>query len=221
MNEPSNPQLFERELRGLVQTSRLIHAERDPDKLLVLVSSVVSEMLDAEGCSVILRENEKGGLIFYAVSGQESSQLMSFRLNEGEGIVGQCISRRTSQISNDVTSDSRFSSRADTYAGFHTRSVLCVPLVVEEECIGAIEIVNKRRAEGFQQYDLLTSEAVASQIGAAIHNMQLAKAAINAARLAAIGQSVAGISPCLQNLINGLQGALYFLKKDIRNSEAV
>lgn len=211
-------ELMARELWGLVQTSRLVHTVRDLDELLVLITEVAAEMLDAEGSSVVLRDREHGDLVFYAVSGQESPKLTTFRQDEGEGIVGHCICTRSPILTDDPRGDPRFSDRADARTGYFTRSILCAPLMVEEKCIGAIEIVNKRRDSGFDQYDLITCEAVASQVAVAIHNVQLARAAVQAARLAAIGQAVATISHCIKNMTNGLVGALYFLRKDLRTA---
>lgn len=202
-------------LRGLVDTCKLIHFIRDIDKLLLLIVRVTTEMLDSEGCSIILRDPERDDLVFHSVTGAKSSTLKQFRLAEGEGVAGNAILRRESVVANDVENDARFSKRADETSGFVTRNLLCIPLIVENDCIGALEIVNKKGGGDFSEEDLILAEAVSNQIAIAIHNVQLTEAAIKAERLAAIGQAITGVAHCVKNMLNGIDGGLYVLESDI------
>jgi signal transduction histidine kinase len=202
-------------LHGLVDTCKLIHFIRDIDKLLLLIVRVTTEMLDSAGCSIILRDRENHDLVFHSVTGSKSSTLSQFRLAEGEGVAGNAIQSRESIVVNDVEKDSRFSKRADDTSGFLTRNILCIPLVVEDDCIGALEIVNKNNDEDFTDEDLVLGEAVSNQIAIAIHNVQLTEAALKAERLAAIGQAITGVAHCVKNMLNGLDGGIYVLESDI------
>jgi len=202
-------------LHGLVDTCRLIHFIRDTDELLLLIVRVTTAMIDAEACSVILRDPENQDLVFHSVTGSKSSTLTQFRLAEGEGVAGKSIQNRESIVANDVANDSRFSKRADDTSGFSTRNLLCIPLIVADNCIGALEIVNKNNNQQFTEEDLFLSDAVANQIAIAIHNVQLTEAALKAERLAAIGHAVTGVSHCVKNMLNGLAGGLYVLESDV------
>ena len=202
-------------LHGLVDTCRLIHCIRDIDKLLLLIVRVTTGMLDAEGCSIILLDKENHDLVFHSVTGEKSSTLTQFRLAEGEGVAGNAIQSREPMVVNDVEKDSRFSKRADDTSGFSTRNILCIPLIVENDCIGALELVNKNNEENFNDEDLILGEAVSNQIAIAIHNVQLTEAALKAERLAAIGQAITGVAHCVKNMLNGLDGGLYVLESDI------
>ncbi|UCB46724.1 MAG: GAF domain-containing protein [Spirochaetota bacterium] len=204
-------------LHGLIDTSRLIHCMRDIDKLLLLIVREATEMLNSEGCSVILHDHETHELVFHSVTGTKSSTLTEFRLAEGEGVVGNCVSCRESIIVNDVEKDTRFSKRADKESGFSTRNILCLPLIVENECIGALEMVNKKNNDDFNEEDLILGEAISNQIAVAIHNVQLTDAALKAERLAAIGQAVTGVAHCVNNMLNGLEGGFYVLESDIED----
>jgi signal transduction histidine kinase len=202
-------------LHGLIDTCRLIHFIRDIDKLLLLIVRVTTDMLDAEGCSIILYDKENHDLVFHSVTGSKSSTLEKFRLAEGEGVAGNVIKSREPLVVNNVEMDSRFSKRADETSGFSTRNILCTPLIVEGDCIGALELVNKKNEEDFNEEDLFLGEAVSNQIAIAIHNVQLTEAAIKAERLAAIGQAVTGVAHCVKNMLSGLAGGLYVLESDI------
>lgn len=212
--------LRQMELHGLIDTSRLIHSSiHDLDMLLRLIVRVTMEMLGVEGISVVLYDEEEDNLIFYAVTGEKSAELTSFRLVEGEGIAGNCIANKSAILVNNVQNDARFSQRADNVTGFTTRSILCIPLIVDNECIGAIEAVNKEAEEGFGKYDMLLAEAVASQIAVAIHNVRLHEEAIKTERLAAMGQAVTSVAHCVKNMLTGLNGGLYMIQHDLKKLE--
>ncbi len=206
---------LEMKLHGLIDTSRMIHSVRDLEKLLMLIVRVTSKMLDAEGSSVILTDEETGDLVIKTIVGPKSSKLTSFHLSSGEGIAGNCIKNEAAFIVNDVSKDSRFSERADKFSGFSTRSILCLPLMVKGECIGALEVVNKTGDEGFDDEDLFLGEAISSQIAVAIHNVQLTQAAIKAERLAAIGEAVTGVAHCVKNMLNGLMGGFSVIEIEV------
>ncbi len=211
--------LREAELQGLIDTSRLIHsAIHDLNRLLMLIVRITSDMLGAEGATIVLRDLKKGDLEFHSISGRESSKLKSFRIAEGEGIAGNCVETRQSVMVNNTETDSRFSSRADKKSGFQTRSILCVPLIIDDKCIGALEAVNKKEVRGFDEHDLRLAEAVASQIAVAILNVQLTEDAIKAERLAAIGQAVTGIAHCIKNMLHGLKGGLFMVKLALKKA---
>ena len=212
--------LRQKELHGLIDTSRLIHsAIQDLTVLLRLIVRVTTEMLEVEGISIVLYDAKEDNLVFYAVAGEKSSELNSFRLAKGEGIAGSCITNKSAILVNDVQNDARFSQRADKKTGFSTRSILCVPLMVDNECIGAIEAVNKKANEGFGKYDMLLAEAVASQIAVAIQNVQLHEEAINSERLAAIGQAVTSVAHCVKNMLMALNGGFYIIQQDLKKLE--
>ena len=51
-------------------------------------------------------------------------------------------------------------------------------------------------------------------------NAQLVKALLQAERMAAIGQAITGVAHCIKNLLQGLQGGMFMLKKAIKKSNA-
>lgn len=215
-----DPLLMEKDIRDLADASLVIHSVQNRDELMLLATRVITSFLHAEGSNIALREPETGDLVFHIGSGEKYAKLKSFRLAEGEGVTGYCVRTVSSVIVNDTQSDPRFCSRADATSGFNTRSILCVPLIVGKECIGALSVVNKRRKAGFDSRDKVFCEAVASQIALAIRNVQLTRNAVESARLAAVGQAVAGVAHCMKNLLYGLQGGLYVLRKDLAGSGA-
>ena len=208
--------VLEQELLGLIDTARLIHSSiHSLDKLMTLIVQKTTEILNVEACSAVMRDSEKNRLIFYALTGEKASVLSTFELAEDEGVVGWCITKKSTIVTNKVGDDPQFSHRADEMTGFVTRSILCVPLLVDDDCVGALEILNKKNKGGFNKRDVLLAEGIADQVAVAIQNVQLTQAALKAERRAAIGEAVSGVAHCLKNMLNGLQGGLYVLKSDV------
>ena len=216
-DEDRIPGQLQTKLHGLMDTSKLIHFMRDTDTLFLLIVKVTTEMLASEGCSIILRDEDNGELVFHSVTGAKSSELTRFRLTEGEGVVGHAIMTCQPIIVNSVEDDRRFSRRADKASGFSTRNVLCLPLLVEGECIGALEIVNKENGADFTEDDRYLGEAVSNQIAVAIRNVQLTNHALRSERLAAIGEAVTGVAHFVRNMLNGIEGGLLLIGSDIGN----
>lgn len=206
--------LLESDVRVLADASLVIHSVQNRNDLMLMATNVITEMLGAEGSNIALRDPETGELVFYAGAGEKYSRLLNFRLAEGEGVTGHCVKTSTPLIVNDTRNDPRFCSRADEISGFRTRNILCVPLLLGTECIGSLSVVNKKEG-GFENRDRFLCEVIAGQIAGAIRNVQVSRAAVEAAKLAAIGQAVAGVAHCMKNLLYGLQGGLYVIKKDL------
>ncbi|MFO7540099.1 MAG: ATP-binding protein, partial [Chloroflexota bacterium] len=75
-------------------------------------------------------------------------------------------------VINDVYVDDRFYSKVDHQSGFKTRSMVCIPLQVEERIIGILQAINKQDGN-FSDNDLRLLQAIAGPLAAAIENANL------------------------------------------------
>lgn len=158
-------------LQKLIEVNRLISGTLELPQLLSLILLNVRDLFDVEGCSLLTVEPESGDLLFHTIEGGNDS-LCQTRLKAGQGIVGWVVSHRESVLVNDVSRDNRFYSAIDRQVGFHTRSILCVPMEFRGQVLGAVEAINARSGEGFREEDLRLLEAIASQAAVALRNAQ-------------------------------------------------
>ena len=163
--------LPQQRLQKLIEVNRLISSTLEPSELLSVILEKVRDLFDVEGCSLLTVEAESGDLLFHTIEGGNDS-LRQTRLKAGQGIVGWVVSNREPVMVNDVSRDNRFYAGIDRQAGFHTRSILCVPMEFRGQVLGAIEAINARSADGFQEEDLRLFEAIASQAAVALRNSQ-------------------------------------------------
>src|SRR5690606_21716314 len=97
---------------------------------------------------------------------------------------------------------------ADEASQFETKSVLAVPLVEHDGLIGVVEVINKIGGGGFSEIDSRVLEMFSAMAASAIVNARLIEENLRAARLAAIGQAVAGLSHHTKNLATGMSGSV-------------
>jgi len=103
------------------------------------------------------------------------------------------------------------------------KSALCVPLRAKGEVIGTLNLNRYDEEQGaYSEQDLHTVMILASQAAVCIENARLHEENVRNARMAAIGQTVAGISHCVKNVLTGLRGGLGLVEmaQEARNWEA-
>ncbi len=138
--------------------------------------------MDAEAASLFLLENENRELVCYKCVGPVD--ISGLRMDVSEGIVGKCVREQACQMVRDVRRSHDFSGTIDHSSGFSTRSLLCAPLSVRGECVGVLELVNKRTGDGlFNPRDEALASVLASAAALAIHNARMAASLVEHERL--------------------------------------
>jgi hypothetical protein len=101
--------------------------------------------LDAERATLFMLDDEKKELWSRVATGTKGI----IKVPSNAGIVGACVI--TGEIINvpDAYRDDRFNRAVDAGTGFHTRSVLAIPVKNDDgETIGAIQMINKKNPDG-------------------------------------------------------------------------
>jgi len=160
------------ELTTLNEISQVITSILDLRETLGIIAEHAHWLLDAAAASVILYDRERDDLWFGAASGEGADFVKDKRLEVGQGIVNWVIEHGEPLMVPDVSQDPRFFGDWDQEMGFTTRSILCVPLSVRGQTIGAIEAINKASGS-FDQEDLTLLTAMAGSAVIAIENARL------------------------------------------------
>ncbi len=138
---------FEDITRILISTLKL-------NKILPSIMKKTKAMIGAEAWSVLLVDEETKDLFFERAQGKESKAIKKFRIKMGEGIAGWVAKEGVPVIVPDVSKDGRFSGKIDKLLKFKTKSLMCIPIKIEEKVIGVLEVVNKVSGEPFTKSDL-------------------------------------------------------------------
>ena len=201
-------------LRALIEISKTVTSSLDVHEVLRRVNHASKTTLHAEAASLLLVDKESGQLYFEAAEGGESDAVRRIEVPLGEGVAGWVGLHCRSTIVDDVASDPRFTGTVDDTTGFRTRNILCVPLVHQGRLLGVMEALNKHDG-GFDAEDLRICESIASLAAIAIDNAQTHAEQVRAARMAAVGQTAAGLAHCIKNILNGIEGGSFIVDKGL------
>jgi Nif-specific regulatory protein len=139
-------------LENLIEISQLLVGTVEPDALIKAIQESAKRLFVAEACSIALIDENAQELAFIFSAG--GAEVGSFRMKLGQGIVGWVAQQGEGVICRDVSSDRRFFSGIDSETGYHTRSVLCAPLMQHGQVIGAIEVLNMADPQTLTEADL-------------------------------------------------------------------
>jgi Serine phosphatase RsbU, regulator of sigma subunit len=133
--------------------------------------------LSTEAASVFLFSPDRSELICHACAGPVDVRGM--RIPSGHGIIGTALEQRRIQIVRDTRQTPGFYQELDRATGFTTRSLMCAPLLVQEQVLGAIELLNKQPSlenpEGlFSDLDVQLLDILASAAALAIRSATMA-----------------------------------------------
>jgi two-component system sensor histidine kinase HydH len=227
----ADPTYSRQDLRKLVQLSSLINSSLNTAEALNNALMSVEQRLNAEVSSIYGVDKIKGELFFLLVRGAGAEKLKSLRLKIGEGIAGWVAQTEKPLICADVCRDARFAGQFDTFSGFHTRSILCVPLKSQDRLMGVLEVLNKKDGQGFDDDDLEILIMLGNMIGPALENAELysrlkeklsltkeelkvvEKKLLQTERLAALGKLSQGVAHEVRNPVMIIGGFARRLQK--------
>ncbi len=116
---------------------------QDVDSLLGEISKAVERMTGSEAASILLLDANKKQLVFKVATGEKGASVKRFYVPLGKGVAGWVAEYKVPVIINDVQSDTRFTGQIDKSSGFSTRSILAMPMIVNDQLIGVAEALNK------------------------------------------------------------------------------
>jgi putative methionine-R-sulfoxide reductase with GAF domain len=129
------------QLNSVVEVTRFIADSRYVDELLDSIVKSATELLHAQ-FGALLVVDDRGVLWYKSIHGKEGNRVKDRSVRKGEGIVGKVFESGTPIAANDVSRDERFSPLADAVPGLPLSSILCVPVIYENQSIGVIKILN-------------------------------------------------------------------------------
>ena len=173
---------LEEQLARLAEITQSFAATLNIQQTLQIAIQQMLVYMNAEAASIFLLENDNNDLVCRECAGPVN--ITGLRLRADQGIVGKTVSTRCCQLVRDVRKDPNFAQSVDKNTGFVTKSILCAPLLVKGNCIGALELINKKHPLGLldrQDEHLLLALASASAL--AIHNAKMATALVEQERM--------------------------------------
>lgn len=140
------------------------------DQLLeLIVETIVKGVLAESGCIMLLDEgnNELKIKVSYGI---DEKTVKKISIKVGEGIIGLSAKERRTIVSS-YTEYHNQDRAAKTQ--LYYKSVISVPLLYKEECLGVLAVFDKKDSAAFKEDDRLLISNIASQAAIAVANAKL------------------------------------------------
>jgi diguanylate cyclase (GGDEF)-like protein len=121
-------------------------------------------------------------LHFVAVFGPASERLLGASVTVDEGVVGYVYRTGESHLLTNPVTDPYFCPRFDQSHSFTTRSLLAVPIRIENRVCGVLELLNRHEERAYDERDRDLLEIFAAYTSVSIQNLLDARRAGEAAR---------------------------------------
>lgn len=147
-----------------------IAQERSLDRLLLLMADMARQIVTADRCTIWMIDKDHGELWTRVAHGIEP-----IRIPLGSGIAGHVAQSGETLIINDPYSDDRFNPEVDRRTGYHTRSIIALPIYNSEGgIIGAYQAINKMTlSQAFTSDDARYLTLAATYTGSALESAML------------------------------------------------
>jgi GAF domain-containing protein len=130
-------------------------------KMVMDILAIALEAVDSENGSILLLDEDNDELVFVAVVGERQRELTEYRIPADSGVAGWVNTHKKPALVQDVRKDDRWISAVDQSIGFHTRSLMAVPLLLDDRVLGVMEVVNTLSEDNFNRTDLVLLQLVA------------------------------------------------------------
>jgi len=130
-------------LQQIIEASKLINSTLDLDELLKVILSIALKIVNGENGTVYLVDKKRHEIWSKVL---EASEPIDIRLPLGKGIAGYVAATGDTLNIPDAYLDARFNPEVDKRTGYHTKTILCMPMKNKDgDIVGVFQLFNKHR----------------------------------------------------------------------------
>lgn len=160
-------------LHAMAQVSIALGAVKDRPTLIEKIMNFIFDLFPlAERAFILLRPADGEEPVPVAARRRDGTIEDPAQVKLSRTIVGEVINKKQAILSVDTLSDSHFSSQVSIISQA-IRSVMCVPLLLEDECLGLIQVDTSSDPYAFKEQDLEMLTGVCAETAVALKNFQL------------------------------------------------
>lgn len=159
-------------LAALYRVSRTLGSSLNMDDVISETMDAVINLTGAERGFLMLIDHQTGELELRAARNIQRENLDREGMQVSRSILQQVVRSGKGIITTNAQTDERFSNR-ESIQHYALRSILCLPLLVRAQAMGAIYVDNRIKAGAFNAEDRELLEAFAAQAAIALENARL------------------------------------------------
>ena len=162
-----------RKLHAMAQVSIALGAVTDRATLTEKIMNFIFELFPlAERAFILLRKNEGEAPVPVAARRRDGTVEDPESASISHTIVGEVLDKKQSILSVDTLANRHYGAQESIIAQ-GIRSVMCVPLLLEGECLGLIQVDTSSDPYAFKEQDLEMLTGVCAETAVALKNFQL------------------------------------------------
>jgi transcriptional regulator with GAF, ATPase, and Fis domain len=175
---PVNPVSSEEENKTFMLFHRVQGVMRHVPNLVETCKGIldaVMDEIDADNCSLMLKDPHSGELSIRAARGREEEKSVYYpehyltrnakRFKPGEGIAGWVLKEGQAVMLNDVNKEPRFVRASEL--NNNVRSLICFPIKEKDQVVGVFNLSHSKQG-AFDEGDKLALAYIANQVGFAL-----------------------------------------------------
>lgn len=214
VHESDSASVYQTRLGALYRFNEILRDATDRDAILQSLLDLVFDNLPVSRAAVLSYDSvtdEMEGRIFRYGEGGASAG--------GDFILSRSITRRVIEdrvavLIRDLRTDSRFGG-SESIVASDILSAMCVPLVGKSELFGILFVDSREAVHAFSEDDLAFVSALATDAAMMIENLELLEENIQQERLAAVGQTIAGLAHNIKNILQLARGGLELMESAV------
>lgn len=163
--------LLRRALAALEAGNRALLPHSNLDLLQSIVDAA-ARIFGAAAASICLVDDEQQMLEFRVAYGVGRDEVVGMRIRVDQGIAGYVAMTGQPIAVSSVQQDPRFQREFAQSTGYVPRSILAMPLLLDDQVIGVMEVLDKINAPSFGMQDMELLAVFAQQAAIAIRQSQ-------------------------------------------------
>jgi GAF domain-containing protein len=164
------------ELRASLSAG-VLSSEEGHAALLRSIVEVARAIFAARASSIFLLDEAADELVFEAVAGEGSDELIGRRFPSSTGVAGWVLVTRQPIVLEDVEGDPRFARDLAESTGYVPRGLMAVPLLHGERVLGVLEVLDRPQQARFTLAEMDLLGMFANQAAIALDLLQRARRA--------------------------------------------
>jgi GAF domain-containing protein len=153
----------------------VMSAEAEHRALLQSIVEVARAIFSAKAASIFLHDEAADELVFEAVAGEGSDNLVGTRFPSSTGIAGWVLVTRQPIVIDDLQEDPRFARERAEDTGYVPQAMMSVPLLHDERALGVLNVLDRSQEIEFSLGQMELLGLFANQAAIALDLLQRAR----------------------------------------------
>jgi signal transduction histidine kinase len=213
-------------LQLMYRTTLAVSHTLDIDQLLRRIMDLIFEWVQADRGCIMLADQESGELM-PKVRRNRPGVRVDDKMYISRTIIDYVMQNNEGVLTTDAREDQRWDA-AGSIVKMGVREAIGVPMQGRYGVVGLIyidtftgpgQIIKTGVQNSFNDEHLKLMIAIAHQAALAVEDTAYYSAMVQAERLAAIGQTIAGLSHHVKNILQGIRGGSYLIEEGLKTED--